>query len=230
MSGIEAKELNYDRYSTEQYDRDIINSIPFHKELHERIESFVRSHLESSKEYDILDLGVGTGITAKLMRNLLPQARIDAVDFSEQMMTGARKKLGECNVRYLFGDYADMTFDRQYDVITSVIGIHHQDTAGKQKLFDKIHSLLKPGGIFIFGDLVTYAEENEAALNNAKHYHHLVEHAADEKTLTEWAHHHMYLNDLAPIEKQIEWLEKTGFKVQKDFLKINTVLLLCFKN
>lgn len=58
----------------------------------------------------------------------------------------------------------------------------------------------------------------------------LVEHATDEKTLTEWAHHHMFLNDLAPIEHQIEWLSKVGFKVQKDFLKMNTALLFCFRN
>lgn len=230
MTNIEAGALNYDRYSTEQYDRDIINSIPFHRELHEHIESFVRAHLESSKEYDLLDLGVGTGITAKMVQNLLPHARIDAVDFSEQMMAGARKKLGERNVRYLFGDYANMAFDKQYDVVVSVIGIHHQNATGKRKLFEKIYSALKPGGVFIFGDLVTYADEHEAALNNALHYHHLVEHATDKKTLAEWAHHHMFLNDLAPIERQSEWLTEIGFVVRKEFLKMNTALLICKKS
>ena len=122
-----------------------------------------------------------------------------------------------------------MAFDKQYDIVVSVIGIHHQNTKGKQKLFEKIYSLLKQDGVFIFGDLMTYADKYEAARNNALHYHHLVKHAVDERTLTEWAHHHMFLNDLASVESQIKWLSEIGFEVKKDFLEINTALLFCLK-
>ncbi len=230
MTNVKPGELNYNKYTIDKYDRDIVNSIPFHKELHEHIADFVKKNFDAVKEYEILDLGTGTGITAKLVHDLLPKAKIDAVDFSEQMIAGAKKKLGDKNIRYIFGDYADMTFDKKYNIVISVIGIHHQNTEGKQKLFGKIYSVLKQGGVFIFGDLVTYADKYEAARNSALHYHHLVEHATDEKTLTEWAHHQIFLNDLAPIEGQIKWLRRAGFKVQKDFLKMNTALLFCFKN
>lgn len=229
MTNVKPSDLNYDRYATDEYDRDIIDSIPYHKELHNRIADLIKSHFDASKEYAVLDLGIGTGITAKLIQDLLPNAMIDAVDFSEQMMEGAKKKLGDKNVHYILGDYSDMTFDKQYDIVVSVIGIHHQNAEDKQKLFGKIYSLLKQGGVFIFGDLVTYADKYELARNNALHYHHLVERAVDEKMLTEWAHHHMFLNDLAPIENQIEWLSKIGFEVKKDFIKMNTALLFCHK-
>ena len=229
MTNVTPSELNYDKYTTDKYDRDIVNSIPFHKKLHKHIADFVKSNFDSTKEYRILDLGTGTGITAKLLRDSLPKVKIDAVDFSEQMIAGAKKKLGDKNVRYLFGDYVDMVFDKKYDIVVSVIGIHHQNNEGKQKMFGKIYSLLKQGGVFIFGDLVKYVDKYEAARNNALHYHHIVQHATDEQTLTEWAHHHMFLNDLAPIESQIEWLSKVGFRVQKDFLRMNTALLFCFK-
>jgi len=230
MTNVKPSELNYDQYEADKYDRDIVNVIPFHKELHEHITDFITSHFDAEKGYDVVDLGTGTGITAKLIQDLLPKVNIDAVDFSEQMMGGAKAKLGEKNVRYLVGDFADMDFDRQYDIVIAVIGVHHQDTEGKKKLFTKIYSMLKPGGVFIFGDLVTYADKYEAAKNEALHYHHLVEHATDEKSLAEWAHHHQFLNDLAPIENQIEWLSQVGFKVQKDFLKIQTALLFCLKD
>lgn len=229
MTNVKPWELNYDKYTTDKYDRDIVNSIPFHKELHEHIADFVVKNFDAKKEYGILDLGTGTAITAKLIQDLLPKAKIDAVDFSESMIAGAKKKLGDENVRYFFGDYSQMSFDKHYDIIASVIGLHHQNTAGKQKMFRKVYSLLKPGGVFIFGDLVTHSNKYEAARNNALHYHHLVEHATDEKTLTEWAYHHMFLNDLAPIEDQTEWLTNIGFNVRKDFLKMNTALLLCSK-
>jgi len=84
--------------------------------------------------------------------------------------------------------------------------------------------------VFIFADLVTYRDQKEAALNQAKHFKNLVDKTEDDKTLSEWAYHHLYLNDLAPIEDQIKWLKDDGFKVKKDFLKINTTLLICHKN
>ena len=230
VTNIKPSELNYDKYAMDQYDRDIVNSIPFHKELHTHIASFIENNFDLTRALEVLDLGTGTGITAKLVRDLLPLAHIDVVDFSEQMMSGAKKKLGDKNVGYIFGDYAHIDFQKKYDVVVSVIGIHHQNADGKRKLFNKIYSLLKSGGIFIFGDLVTYRDKYDAARNNALHYHHLVERAFDETALTEWAHHHMFLNDLAPVEDQIDWLSAAGFRVQKDYLRMNTCLIFASKD
>jgi tRNA (cmo5U34)-methyltransferase len=146
------------------------------------------------------------------------------------MIKGAHKKLGNQDVKYIIGDYAKLKFNTQYDIAVSVIGIHHQSTAGKKKLFKKIHSLLKPKGIFIYGDLVTFKNKYKSAYNNALHYHHLVEHATDSKTLEEWAHHHQYLNDLAPLEEQIAWLKSAGFKkITTLLLEMNTALLIAQK-
>jgi len=66
-------------------------------------------------------------------------------------------------------------------------------------------------------------------LNQALHFHHLVEKSTDKKTLEEWAYHHYVLNDLAPIEDQIEWMKKIGFKIKIEMLQMNTALLICKK-
>ncbi len=96
------------------------------------------------------------------------------------------------------------------------------------RTFSIFHSLSEEG-VFIFGDLVTYRNPESAALNEARHYHHLVENAQDENSLKEWAYHHKYLNKLAPIEDQVEWLEEVGFrKVEVLFTKFNTALIVCF--
>lgn len=226
---VKAVDLNYDHYSTDKYDRDIVNAIPFHKELHETIINFVRKNYSSKNEYSILDLGVGTGITSKLIQAELPKAKFDLVDFSKKMLSGARKKLGAKNVKYIFGDYSKIKFKKKYDIVISVIGIHHQNTQGKKRLLKKIFYLMNNGGFFIFGDLVTYSDRHKAALNNAKHFKHLVDNATDEKTLSEWAYHHIFLNDLSPIEDQIKWLKEIGFKVEVKFLKFNTMLIICKK-
>jgi tRNA (cmo5U34)-methyltransferase len=228
MTNVKAKDLNYDHYSSNKYDQDIVNSIPFHKDLHEEILKFVRKNYKADKKYNILDLGVGTGITSKLIQNELPQAEFDLNDFSEKMIAGAKKKFGK-NANYILGDYSKIKFESKYDIVVSVIGIHHQNNKGKANLFKKIYSILKPGGIFIFGDLVTHKDLKKASLNQALHFHHLVEKSADKKTLGEWAHHHYILNDLAPIENQVEWLTKIGFKVKVILSKMNTALLICKK-
>ena len=228
-TNVRASQLNYDKYSSQKYDRDILNSIPFHREIHKKIINFISRNFDENKRYIILDLGVGTGITSKIIQDLLPNSEIDVVDFSKQMLSGAKKKLGQKNVNYLLGDYSKMRFSKKYDIVISVIGIHHQNLEGKKRLFKKIYSMLKNGGIFIFGDLVTYKNKYQAALNNALHFHHLAEKSINKKTLSEWAYHQMFLNDLSPIEDQIDWLKNDGFNVKKDFLEMNTALLICKK-
>ncbi len=229
MTNVAPNELNYDKYTSDKYDLDIVNSIPHHKEVHELIAKFISQNYSAKEQYDVIDLGVGTGITSKIIQDLLPNAHFDVVDFSNQMLEGAKKKLGLKNVNYITGDYSILKFDKKYDIAISVIGLHHQNHEGKKLMFKKIYAMLKPKGVFIFSDLVTYDDKYQAALNNAKHYHHLVEKATDEKTLKEWAHHHMYLNDLATIENQTKWLKENGFQVEQKLLKTNTTLLICKK-
>jgi len=227
-TNVKASDLNYDHYSTEKYDQDIVNSIPYHRELHKDIIAYVKKNYDSAKKYSILDLGVGTGITSKMIQDKLPQAEFDLVDFSRKMLSGAKKRFGK-SANYIFGDFSKIKFTKKYDIIVSVIGIHHQNHKGKQSLFKKIYSLLKPGGVFIFGDLVTHKNPRKASLNQALHFHHLVEKSTDKKTLEEWAYHHYVLNDLAPIEDQIEWMKKIGFKIKIEMLQMNTALLICKK-
>lgn len=228
-TNVKPQQLNYDHYSTNKYDRDIINSIPHHQDLHESIIAYVKKNFKKTDDYSVLDLGVGTAITSKMIKDVLPEAEFDLVDFSKKMLDGARKRMGAKNVRYIFGDYSKIKFDRKYDIVVSVIGLHHQNHQGKKLLFKKIYSLLKPGGVFIFGDLVTHKNIKKAALNQALHFHHLVEKSTDKKTLEEWAYHHAVLNDLASVEDQVAWLKQLGFKVKVKMLKINTALIICEK-
>lgn len=228
-TNVKATYLNYHHYENKKYDRNIIGSIPHYCELHQKIAEYLHEHYNRNETYQIIDLGAGTGTTSKLVLDVLPNTKADLVDFSQHMLNGARQKLGRNRgVRFIFGDYSKIKFDRQYNIAISVIGLHHQNNIGKKKMFNKIYDLLKPGGIFIFADLVTYRNKFTAALNNALHFKHLADHLKN-KTLSEWAHHHMFLNDPAPIEDQVRWLKKAGFRVQILLLKINTALLICKK-
>ena len=226
-TNVKPSELNYGKYSAGKYDLDIVNSIPYHKEIHGLISSYIFKNYQKDAKYSVLDLGAGTGITSRVIKDQLSNADFDLVDFSSQMLKGAKAKMGSKNAKYILGDYSQLKFTKKYDLAVSVIGLHHQSHFGKRRMFKKIYKLLKPGGVFIFADLVTYRNQKQAALNQARHFQHLAENASDEKTLGEWAYHHLYLNNLAPVEDQIQWLKVCGFSVKQEFLKFNTVLLVC---
>lgn len=229
-TNVRPNELNYNNYMGKVYDDDIKRSIPGHNELHKIIENEVHGFLRKHKIRKILELGVGTGITSQKILRIVPTASLTAIDFSEQMITSARKRLSQYHVKYILGDYSEIKFETNFDMVVSVIGIHHQNNDGKKKLFRKIFKSLKSGGIFIFADLVTYHDENKASISEALHYHHLVENSRDDKSLKEWAHHHKFLNLLAPIEDQMKWLKKSGFSdIQVKYEYFNTALIIAKK-
>lgn len=222
-------DLNYHYYGKNRYDKDIVSAIPFHREIHESILKELRRRFRPDQAIRVLELGVGTGLTASLIRSAFPNAEFEVVDFSSTMLAHAKKRLGTKNITYRLGDFSKIRFHRPCDVVVAVIGIHHLSHSGKRHLFQKITRLLKPGGIFLFGDLMTCADEKNAAENSARHYHHLVEHAVTRTVLRDWAHHHLFLNNLATVESQEKWLRDIGCTVKRLFSQWNTVLLLATK-
>lgn len=229
-TNVNPSDLNYDKYAMDKYDADICRVIPGHEDLHGEIEKIVETYTKSHTVEKIADIGVGTGLTSERILKKIPQAKMVAIDFSKQMILGAKNRLENYNVEFILGDYAEIDFGKDFDIITSVIGIHHQNTEGKREVFKKIYKALKFGGIFIFGDLVTYRNKDNAAINDAKHYAFMAQNAEDEQSLKEWEYHHKVLNDPSPLEDQIEWLKNTGFKsVEVKYNHINTALILAVK-
>jgi tRNA (cmo5U34)-methyltransferase len=229
-TNVESKDLNYDKYENDKYDQDIVRVIPGHKELHKKIEQVVKEFSQEKKIQMILDLGVGTGLTSEIIMKIVPNSLLVGVDFSEKMLSGAEKRLSKYKTKLLLGDYSQIVLGNKFDIIVSVIGIHHQNNEGKKNTFKKIFDSLNSEGLFIFGDLVTFRDKYEVALNEAKHYAFLVQNAQNEQSLSEWTYHHKFLNDLAPLEDQVQWLKGIGFtSVEVVFRKFNTALIIAKK-
>ena len=55
---------------------------------------------------------------------------------------------------------------------------------------------------------MTYEDKEKSAVNNALHYHHLVEHARNQESLSERAYHHKYLNNLTTVNKHLDLLKE----------------------
>lgn len=206
-TNIDPEDLHYDHSPTELYDEEIKRVIPGWEALHQCIEHLLRREPLGAH---ILELGVGTGLTAQRVLQTLPRTQYSAIDFSEQMLAGARERLRPYNVTYINGDYAEIALP-QNNLVVSVIGMHHQgsDTA-KQRMFQRIYDSTEGG--FVFGDLFTYRDRLETERSQRLHYQFLEDHARDRTTLEAWVHHQRNLNVLANLEDQVQWLKEVGFR------------------
>ncbi len=113
----------------------------------------VLDRLELSGDETVLDAGCGSGrITEKLIERL-PRGHAIAMDASSSMVAAARERLGpEADVRE--GDLLELSLeglsleglslDRPVDAILSTATFHW--IADHEKLFERLHAALRPGG------------------------------------------------------------------------------------
>jgi tRNA (cmo5U34)-methyltransferase len=100
----------------------------------------------------ILELGIGTGETAKRVLAAHPDAQLTAVDSSPEMLARARKVVPGAELRP--ARLEDPLPDGPFDLVVSALAVHHLDGPGKQDLFGRIAQVLAPGGAFVLADVV----------------------------------------------------------------------------
>lgn len=101
----------------------------------------------------ILDVGAGTGLLSAFMLQKFPQANLTLIDIAENMMDVARQRFKDRrNVRYIISDYSSADLGGPYDIVCSALSIHHLETEDKRRLFRRICSALKLGGMFVNAD------------------------------------------------------------------------------
>jgi tRNA (cmo5U34)-methyltransferase len=100
----------------------------------------------------VLELGTGTGETALRVRAVHPEASWLGIDASEPMLARARERLPDADLRS--GRLEDELPGGPFDLVVSALAVHHLDGAGKRDLFARVAHVLRPGGVFVLGDLV----------------------------------------------------------------------------
>lgn len=107
----------------------------------------------------VLDLGTGTGETARRVVGRLPQVELVGVDQSESMLALA----GELGASALVvGRLEDPLPGGRFDVVISALAVHHLGPAEKRTLFARVHGALAPGGRFVLGDVVVPLRSQDA--------------------------------------------------------------------
>jgi tRNA (cmo5U34)-methyltransferase len=118
----------------------------------------------------LLELGTGTGETALRVLARHPGAALTGIDASADMLAVARERLAAAAARaghpapdLRVSRLEDPLPDGPFDLVFSVLAIHHLDGAGKADLFRRVAAVLEPGGRFVIGDVVVPEDPADAA-------------------------------------------------------------------
>ena len=133
---------------------------------------------------DILELGVGTGMTAKRVLAVHPKAKLVGIDESEAMLAEA-DVAGDLRVSRL----EDPLPEGPFDLVVSCLAIHHLDADGKRDLFRRIAAVLRPGGRFVLADVIVPEREEDAVTPTTPGF-----------------------DRPDPLEPQLEWVREAGFE------------------
>ncbi|WP_149181447.1 class I SAM-dependent methyltransferase [Streptomyces sp. TRM49041] len=110
---------------------------------------------------DALDVGTGQGHAPVVMAAAFPRSRFHGLDQSEEGIAVGREeaaRLGLGNVGFTVGDSTEIP--GTYDVVTAFDVIH--DLARPAETLEAISAALRPGGVFLMGDIAASSrlEEN----------------------------------------------------------------------
>ena len=109
----------------------------------------VLSYIPDDFSGELLDVPVGTAVFTERKWASLKNAHITCLDYSEDMLEQARKRLGGCaHIKCIQGDVSNLQMDSEsFDIVVSMNGFHA--FPDKQKAFNETWRVLKSGGEFI---------------------------------------------------------------------------------
>ena len=136
----------------------------------------------------ILELGTGTGETARRLLARHPHAELVGIDSSEQMLAAAARLLDSKRVDLRVGRIEDALPAGPFDVTVAALVVHHLAGDRKAELFGRIHAVLRRGGRLVLADVVVPEDPQDAVTPLSPDYDHP-----------------------SSIAEHLAWLERAGF-------------------
>lgn len=117
-------------------------------------------------DYNILELGAGTGLITKLLATHYPNAKITAVDGAKKMIDLAESKRffqdNKHRIEWLCTDYSTPTWQKKivntFHLVVTVDSLHHLTHKRKIELYKELFNAVIPGGILFVSDHMTSQE------------------------------------------------------------------------
>ena len=132
---ISHKDL-YDELA-EEYERRADNLMPVTESAMDYFSSYIRPG------GSVLDVGCGVGIAMSVLAK--KGFAVSGIEISPKMAEFARKRNPKADV--ITGDLLETEFDDKFDAVLAFAFIHLFPKVEVPKIFEKIASILKPGGV-----------------------------------------------------------------------------------
>ncbi|MDH4183229.1 MAG: class I SAM-dependent methyltransferase [Nitrospinota bacterium] len=189
----------------------------------------------------ILDLGCGAGALGGQALERWPGSSCVFLDFSDMMLAECRNALAQYGKRahFLLQNITHPQWAQAcqpfapFDLVVSGFAIHHTPDTVKQRVYEEIFQMLRPGGVFLNMEHVAcrsikledifrqiFRENVYASMQNEGS---TLDRASIDKILEARAHKDE--NFLTPVEDQCAWLRQTGFVEVDCFFKITELAL-----
>ncbi|HWX08379.1 MAG TPA: class I SAM-dependent methyltransferase, partial [Gaiellaceae bacterium] len=177
-------------WDPDAYLDQMLDEIPGYEELEDAV-------AEATRGVDVravLELGTGTGETALRVLDLHPNVRWTGIDASEPMLARARERLPHADLR--LARLEDSLPDGPFDLVVSVLAVHHLDGPGKRDLFQRLAAVLRPGGRFVLGDVIVPERAEDAVIE------------------IDWV-----LDLPSTVPEQLVWLDEAGFDAEATLIR-----------
>jgi len=179
-------------WDPDTYLEQMAAEIPGYEELQEAVVA-VTAGVHAAR---VLELGTGTGETALRVHARHPEAAWVGIDSSEPMLGRARERLPGADLRLL--RLEDELPAGSFDLVVSVLAVHHLDGAGKRDLFSRVTRVLHAGGHFVLGDVVVPPAGQEGPIH------------------IDWE-----MDTPDSVEDQLAWLRAAGFRAEASSVRVD---------
>jgi L-threonylcarbamoyladenylate synthase len=173
-------------FNPDTYGEMITADVPLYARLQEELTLATGSGARS-----VLELGTGTGETARRLLEAHPDASLVGIDSSAEMLAVARSALPADRVDLRVGAIEEPLPEGAFDVVASALCVHHLSGPEKADLFGRVFDALRPGGRFVLADVVVPVDPADATTPLTPGF-----------------------DRPSPLSTQIAWLLDVGFKVR----------------
>jgi len=160
----------------------------------------------------LIDVGAGTGLLSEMVLNKYPQARIELIDISSDMLQIAKERLVSFpNVTFTQADINDIKIEHnKYDAVVSSLAIHHLTDTDKKNIYRKIFYGLKAKGIFMHAEQALASNEYLQETYHTTWLNKIKKSGLSAKEI-EMGLERVKLDKRTPLETQLAWLKEIGF-------------------
>jgi tRNA (cmo5U34)-methyltransferase len=145
----ESRVMSQFHFDPETYEALMAEEVPGYERLQEQVAAATRGRPATR----ILDLGTGTGVTARRVLTAHTDAHLVGIDASARMLAVARETL-PAGSDLMVSRLEDPLPAGPFDLVVSALAVHHLDGRGKRDLFRRLAEVMAPGARLVLGDVI----------------------------------------------------------------------------